>query len=181
MSWIKDFRLRYGLTQSQLALFAGITRTYLSVLELRSEFPPALERLFTDLDKEFEKAVSETADEPTFKNETKYQKHLYDLRKLIERKESNIKRLEKELKKKESRYKNLVVIHKVCNRWLNLYKDKDPLIHVKTASLLSGQEVELITCGPEARSRIRLSISRVRSEIQTAKEEYENFSQSIHT
>jgi len=177
MSWIKDFRLRYGLTQSQLARFAGITRNYLGVIEGRAEIPAPLERLLTELEKEFERATSKTDVELSLVNTTKHQKHLSDLQKRIERKEVYLKRLEKELAQKKVRYKNLHILQQVSNRWLDLKKDEDPLIVQKTTSLLSEIDVEIITCGPEVLSKLRLTIGRTRSEVKVAKEEFENLSQ----
>ena len=180
MSWIKDFRLRYGLSQSQLGVFAGISRSYLSMLEAREEIPSALMILFADLEKEFQKATAEPMDEPVPVNPLKHEKNLSALLKRIQKKETYVKKLEKRLEEREDRFQKMAVIIKVCNRWLEQKKDEDPIIHEKIGTILSDQELKLIHCGPEARSILRVAIGRIRSEIRVAREEYENLSQNTH-
>ena len=180
MSWIKDFRLRYGLSQSQLGVFAGISRSYLSMLEAREEIPSALMILFTALEKEFKKAAAEPSIEPLPAHPTRHEKNLSALLKRIQKKETYVKKLEKRLEEREDRFQKMAVITKVCYRWQEQKKDEDPIIHEKIGTILADQDLELIYCGPEARSILRVAIGRIRSEIRVAQEEYENLFQNPH-
>ena len=56
MSWIKDFRKARGLSQMQMAQFAGISRTYFSIPEIKPILPADLNALFLELKQEFELA-----------------------------------------------------------------------------------------------------------------------------
>ena len=180
MSWIKNFRLRYGLTQSQLARFAGVTRIYISVLELRSETPPLLERLISDLEVEFELASSSEEVLSPQSHPYQQQKRLSHLLKVIEKKKALLVRLEKKLASLEIRYANLAIFQKVCHSWKARLRDHDPLVKLKIDSLLAEKKVEMHICGPEALSVIRLRIIRLRSEVESSEYEYQKLSQTNH-
>ena len=180
MSWIRNFRLRYGLTQSQLALFAGVTRVYISVLEVRSEIPPSLERLLSDLEAEFESAGNSPDGLPPQSHPFQQQKRLKQLLRAIGKKKAQLVRLEKKRASLEIRYSRLAVFERVCHRWEAKQQDRDPLINEKISSLLAGQKAEMLRCGPEAMSIIRVSIIRLRAEVEAAEYEYSLLSQNIH-
>ncbi len=177
MSWIKNFRLRYGLTQSQLARFAGVTRIYISVLEVRSEIPPLLERLLSDLQAAFESASEEQEALAPQSHPIQQQKHLLQLLCAIEKKKAQVVRLEKKQADLEIRYSRLAVFQRVCHRWEEKHQGHDPLIKEKIDSLWAEKKAEMLLCGPEALSAIRVSIIRLRSEIEAAEFEYQKLSQ----
>ncbi len=176
MSWIKNFRLRYGLTQSQLARFAGVTRIYISVLEVRSEVPPSLERLLSDLEAEFELASTSQEGLVPQSHPFQQQKRLSQLQRIIKKKKAQLLRLEKKFASLETRYANLAVFQRVCQRWKEKQQDCDPLITEKIDSLLAEKKAEMLLYSPEALSVIRICIIRLRSEVEAAEHEYQNLS-----
>jgi transcriptional regulator with XRE-family HTH domain len=178
MSWIKNFRLRYGLTQSQLARFTGVTRVYISVLEVRTEIPPFLERLLFDLETEFDSATRMQESQRPQGHPFQQQKRLSNLRKAIEKKKTQLARLEKKLTSLEIRYNHLAVFQTVCRRWKEKYQGHDPLIQEKINSLLAEKKVDMLRCGPEALSALRVSIIRLSSEVQASEREYNHLSQN---
>lgn len=181
MSWIKNFRLRYGLTQSQLARFAGVTRIYISVLEVRSEIPPLLERLLSDLEAAFESASKEQDALAPQSHPIQQQKRLKQLWKLMEKKKAQLVRLEKKHASLEVRYARLAVFQRVCHSWEIKQQDNDPLIKEKIDSLLAEKKAEMLLCGPEALSAIRVSIIRLRAEVEASEYEYSLLSQNSYT
>jgi len=178
MSWIKDFRLRYGLTQSELARFAGVTRNYIAILEGRSEIPTSLERLLVNLEIEFESASGVQEAQGPQSHPYQQQKRLSHLLKVIEKKMAQLVRMEKKLASLEIRYANLAVFQRVCQSWKTKQQDHDPLIKLKIDSLLAEKKVEMQICGPEALSVIRLRIIRLRSEVESSEYEHQKLSQT---
>ena len=176
MSWIKNFRLRYGLTQFEIARFAGLTRNYIGLLEGRSEIPASLERLLFYLEAEFESASRVQDALAPQSHPYQQQKRLSQLLRSIEKKKVQLVRLEKKLASLEIRYANLAVFQRVCHRWKAMQQDHDPHIKVKIDSLLADKKVEMLRCGPEALSVIRVSIIRLRSEVEAAEHEYQKLS-----
>ena len=180
MSYIKNFRLRYGLKQSVLARFTGLTRNYIAVLEGRSEIPLFLERILSDLEAAFESASEEQEALAPQSHPIQQQKHLLQLLCAIEKKKAQLVRLEKKQADLEIRYSRLAVFQRVCHRWEEMHRDRDPLIKEKIDSLLAEKKAEMLLCGPEALSAIRVSIIRLRSEIEAAEYEYQSLSQINH-
>ncbi len=178
MSWIKNFRLRYGLTQSQLARFAGVTRNYIALLEGRSEIPASLERLLVNLEIEFESASAIQEALAPQSHPVQQQKRLSQLLNAIEKKKAQLDRLEKKLASLEIRYANLALFQRVCHSWKTKQQDHDPLIKLKIDFLLAEKKVEMQICGPEALSVIRVSIIRLRSEVESSEYEYQKLSQT---
>jgi transcriptional regulator with XRE-family HTH domain len=176
MSWIKNFRLRYGLTQSQLARFVGLTRNYIAVLEGRTEIPPFLERLLFDLEAEFESASNSQEGFAPQSHPFQQQKRLSQLQRIIKKKKAQLLRLEKKFASLETRYANLAIFQRVCQRWKGKQQDHDPLITEKINSLLAEKKAEMLLYSPEALSVIRICIIRLRSEVEAAEHEYQNLS-----
>ena len=61
-----------------------------------------------------------------------------------------------------------------------MHQDRDPLIKEKIDSLLAEKKAEMLLCGPEALSGIRVSIIRLRSEVEAADYEYQKLSLINH-
>ena len=175
MSWIKEFRLTYGLSQFQLAQFVGITTPYFSVLESRGRVPSRIKDLLLELRKEFEQAQQELNPSDSFHFPIRKDSIPSNLVLRLEKKEDLLDRLQKELASLEQRHSRVILLQKVCQRWKDKKAASDPEVHIKLGSLESGQMVEAIQCGPGPQSKIRVKIARLKSEIRTLKEELEKY------
>jgi transcriptional regulator with XRE-family HTH domain len=171
MSWIKNFRESYGLSQLQLAHFTGITRDYIAFIERQRHPPSNLKHLFDELQTEFENVQALADEEEDLSDPIQNAELLKDIRLRIEKKEAQLRRLSKKLAELKERQKNLKVLRKVSSNWKAKKLDTDPDILSKTGPIESGIKVEILRCGPAAQSRIRLKMARVQAEIDAAKEE----------
>ena len=171
MSWIKNFRESYGLSQLQLAHFAGITRDYIAFIERQRHPPSYLKHLFDELQMEFENVQDQADEEEDLSDPIQNAELLKDIRLRIEKKEAQLRRLSKKLAELKERQKNLKVLRKVSSNWKAKKLATDPDILTKMGPIESGILVEILRCGPAAQSRIRLKMARVQAEIDAAKEE----------
>lgn len=176
MAWIKDFRKARGLSQVQLARFAGISRTYLSVLELRPSLPDGLNTLFLDLQTEFDRADAVVKSQEFVSPPHKTNDFTSALEQRLVKKREQLKGLQRRLGSLEKRYRQLLLLRQVCERWRSLKKDTDPTLEVKLGALEAGQKTELRRCGPAARAEIRIRIACLEAEIEMAAEELKFFS-----
>jgi transcriptional regulator with XRE-family HTH domain len=171
MSWIKNFRESYGLSQLQLAHFAGITRDYVAFLETQRHPPSYLKHLFDELQAEFEDVQALDDEQEDLSDPIQNAALLKDIRLRIEKKEAQFGRLTKKLAELKERQKNLKMLQRVVSRWKVKKQAIDPDILAKMGPIESGILVEILHCGPAAQARIRLKMTRVQAEIVAAKEE----------
>jgi transcriptional regulator with XRE-family HTH domain len=177
MSWIKNFRESYGLSQLQLAHFAGITRDYIAFIETQRLPPSKLKYLFDELQTDFENVEALADEEEDLSDPIQNAALLIEFKLRIEKKEAQLYRLGKKLAELKKRHRNLKLLKQVSSGWKAKKLDLDPDILVKMGPIESGIKLEIRRCGPAAQSRIRLKIARVQAEIDAAKEEIEKISQ----
>ena len=171
MSWIKNFRESYGLSQLQLAYFAGITRDYVAFIETQRHPPSYLKHLFEELQTEFENAQALADEGEDLSDPIQNAELLKDIRLRLESKEAQLRRLIKKLAELKERQKNLKVLQKLVPLWKAKKQATDPDILTKMGPIESGILVEIPRCGPAAQSCIRMKMARVQAEIVAAKEE----------
>lgn len=175
MEWMIGFRKAYGLSQLQLAQFAGISRTYLSVLEQRHRLPAGLHALFLELKAEFEGADAETNPPAVLTSSQKTTSFCEKLRERLLKKQEQHAALRRQLASLEKRYRHLERLARVCARWKMLKQDSDPGLSIKMGALEAGQKKELRQCGPTAQAKIRIRIAGLEAEIKTISEELKFF------
>ena len=176
MSWIKDFRNARGLSQLQLAQFAGISRSYLSVLEGRQSLPTKLNSLFLELERIFTLADAGTDYNAFVSPPQKTIGFQSELQLRLEKKVEQIQAFRTQLVKLEKRYHHLLLLRKVCEQWRVLKTGLDPALPAKINVLEANQKTELRRCGPMARAKIRIRIARLEAEAEIISEEFQFFS-----
>jgi transcriptional regulator with XRE-family HTH domain len=175
MSWIKEFRKARGLSQLDLAQFAGISRSYLSILESRKNIPTELNSLFLELEAVFTMADAETDYSAFVSTPQKTSGFQSELQLRLAKKEKQIKALQNQLDALEARYKELLLLRKVCEMWRTLKTGIDPALPAKLNAIEAGQKTELRRCGPMARAKIRIRIARLEAETEIISEEIKFF------
>jgi transcriptional regulator with XRE-family HTH domain len=180
MSWIKDFRKARGLSQVQLAQFAGISRPYLSILEGRQVLPPELNALFRELELVFTLADAETDYSALVSPPQKFMGFQSELQLRLEKKQEQLQSFRNQLATLEERYRHLLLLRKVCAQWRVLKTGIDPALPAKINAIEASQKTELRRCGPMARAKIRIKIARLEAETEIISEEFKFFlSQSV--
>ncbi len=175
MSWIKDFRKARGLSQVHLAQFAGISRPYLSMLESRQSLPPELNALFRELETVFTLADAETDYTAFVSPPQKIMGFQSELQLRLEKKQEQLQALRNQLATLEARYRHLLLLRKVCERWRALKTEIDPALPAKINAIEASQKTELRICGPMERAKIRIKIARIEAETEIFLEEIKFF------
>lgn len=176
MSWIKDFRKAYGLSQLQLAQFAGLSRNHLSMLEVRKQIPAGLHTLFLELKQAFDQADENITDETVEWSEQKRAATINQIQQRLFRKTEQLERLQRQTISLEKRYQNLNRLQQVCLRWRDLKSDSDPAIDTKIAAIQAKRKQEIRKCGPAAQTKIRIRMAILVAEIEISSEEIKYFS-----
>jgi len=166
MSWIKDFRKARGLSQIQLAQFAGISRTYLSILEVRPGLPPELNKLFLELKQEFDLADALIIEQDFVSSPQKTAAFLQELQEQINKKSKQLAALGFKLASIEKRYRELFLLARVCDAWKRLKTDIDPMLSAKMGAIEFNMKSELRLCGQPAQEKIRIRMAGLEEEIK---------------